>query len=310
MVEKYYLIKETDGDSCFSEAVLLNDCSDLKALTNQVSLSILQLVSRRAMYPAEVAKKLGIHEQSVYYHFRKLVSAGFVMEAERKYIRGTVAKKYVAAGNSFAFSLGKDWKAVLGFDKKKGSYSNFFDSFISGGVLDAHFVVGNPDPHGPHKARARDGHYAIDLAMFLGGFCSLSQDFSVKLDVDSNDEFLKQNLIVVGGPVTNSVMSLFNQYMPVKFSDKRPWGLISKYDKYTDDTVGLIVKMPNPFNTDKWVLMIAGIRFIGTKAAIMALTRHHGELLRNYHGQKTFVRLVQGFDLDGDGKIDSVEILE
>jgi len=32
--------------------------------------------------------------------------------------------------------------------------------------------------------------------------------------------------------------------------------------------------------------------------------------LASYTGQKEFYAVVQGFDLDGDGKIDSVEVLE
>ena len=29
-------------------------------------------------------------------------------------------------------------------------------------------VVGAPDPHGPYKSSARDGHYAIHLSFYLG----------------------------------------------------------------------------------------------------------------------------------------------
>jgi len=33
-------------------------------------------------------------------------------------------------------------------------------------------------------------------------------------------------------------------------------------------------------------------------------------LLKGYNGQETWSAIVQGFDVDGDGKVDSVEILE
>jgi hypothetical protein len=32
--------------------------------------------------------------------------------------------------------------------------------------------------------------------------------------------------------------------------------------------------------------------------------------LQEYHGEGDFATIMQGFDLDGDGKVDSVEVLE
>jgi hypothetical protein len=58
------------------------------------------------------------------------------------------------------------------------------------------------------------------------------------------------------------------------------------------------------------LLVIAGIRNIGTKAAVIALTRHTDDVLRGFSKNKDFGCIVQGFDLDGDGKVDSVEVLE
>jgi len=32
--------------------------------------------------------------------------------------------------------------------------------------------------------------------------------------------------------------------------------------------------------------------------------------LKVYRGEDTFATVIQGFDLDGDGKVDSIEVLE
>ena len=63
------------------------------------------------------------------------------------------------------------------------------------------------------------------------------------------------------------------------------------------------------FDGNKTVLVIGGVSAIGTKSAIIGITKFWKDLLENYHGVP-FATIVQGFDMDGDGKIDSIEILE
>ena len=132
------------------------------------------------------------------------------------------------------------------------------------------------------------------------------------LDVDVTLEETDKNIILVGGPVTNLLVSEINAHLPVKFSDKKPWGIMSTRTnrKYTDETTGIIAKIENPFYKDKSIVVVAGISAVGTKAAVLALTRSYDSLLENYMGQKSYGAIVNGFDLDGDGRIDSIEILE
>ena len=54
------------------DIVVFDDPERLKAVLSKLSWRILQLLSEKEMYPMEVAKKLGVHEQKVYYHIRKL----------------------------------------------------------------------------------------------------------------------------------------------------------------------------------------------------------------------------------------------
>ncbi|MBD3310447.1 S-layer protein, partial [Candidatus Woesearchaeota archaeon] len=164
--------------------------------------------------------------------------------------------------------------------------------------------------HGPFKARARDGHYAIALALFLGNYAEQGRQFSVKLDTEIDLKKHKNNLIVVGGPVTNLVMARINDFLPSRFSEKKPWGIRSSRDTYTEDEIGMIARITNPYNPEYKIIAIAGIRFSGTRSAAIALTRDWKKLLDRFTGQKEWSGIVHGYDIDGDGKVDSIEILE
>ena len=307
---KSYIVKEEDGNLMFKDTLLLDNPSSISLIDHPIRIKILNLINEKPMYPAELAKKLNLHEQKVYYHIKQLVNAEVIEVVERKEIRGTTAKKFSPKNMSFSVSLTQTWEK---FDKllakKDTIIDSFFKGFIENGILNSTFVVGSPEPHGPHKAKARDGHYAIDLSTFVGNYSKLKEEFSVKLDTDI-DMKESGNLIIVGGPVTNLVCGKINDFLPAKFSDKKPWGIITNKSTYTDDPVGLIARIPNPYNPKYLILIIAGIRFVGTKAAVMALTRHSKKILHRYSGQKEFYAVVQGFDMDGDGKIDSIELLE
>ncbi len=173
-------------------------------------------------------------------------------------------------------------------------------------MFDGYIVVGSPEPHGPHKARARDGHYATHLAMTLGKYFNTTE-FSVKLDTDIKAEKeMNKNLILIGGPITNIIMKDINEHLPVQFSDKEPWGLHSKRTgmDYTEENTGIIAKIKNPYDKEKVIIALAGIRNGGTKATVITLS-NNPEMLKG----KDYL-IVQGYDYNGDGKIDSVEILE
>jgi hypothetical protein len=55
---------------------------------------------------------------------------------------------------------------------------------------------------------------------------------------------------------------------------------------------------------------LAGNKAVGTKACVLALTNFWEKTLKNYKGEDTFATVIQGFDLDGDGKVDSIEVME
>ncbi|MBU0756702.1 MAG: ArsR family transcriptional regulator [Nanoarchaeota archaeon] len=303
-------MKEKNNEYLVSETLLVDNPSALKMIDHPIRLQILNVLAENPMYPAELAKELKMHEQKVYYHIKQMVNSGVLEIVEKKEIRGTTAKRFAPRSLNFSVSLSKSWRPLDDVLKKKESRMNeFLSPFFKAGKFNSSIVVGSPDPHGAFKARARDGHYAIDLALFLGHFGGLGQDFATKLDVDA-DMNEPSNFVLVGGPVTNLMFTKINDFLPAKFSDKKPWGIITGKEHYTEDSIGLLARIPNPYNPDFMILVIAGIRFIGTKAAVMALTRYPDLVLSRFSGQKKFSCIVQGFDLDGDGKIDSIEVLE
>lgn len=306
-----YLVRKEGSKLVYSNAMIL-ESGGLKLLEHPIRAKILKALSDEAMYPAQLAERLRMHEQKVYYHIKQMMNAGVLRIAEKKEIRGTTAKKLAPKSLNFAVSLGSDWKDI---SKLVGqsidiSLERFLKPFIEDSELNADIVVGSPDPHGPFKARARDSHLTIALSLFLGRHCNVPADFAVKLDVDSRLETDK-NMIIVGGPVTNMLSSRINGQLPVRFSDERPWGLISESGKkYTEHTQGVVSKIQNPLNKDRSILHIAGIGVEGTRAAIIGIIKNTSELLETYSGQISWSRVVQGYDLDGDGFIDSSEIVE
>lgn len=304
------------------DIAVFDDPERLKAVLNKLSWRILQCLSEKEMYPMEVAKKLKVHEQKVYYHVRKLARAGVVKVVREEEKKGAVAKYYKASFPALGVELPFGYRKVKTISVP--SIDERMKQFLSpllreDGTFDGKIVVGSPDPHGPFKARARDGHYASYLTLFLGQFVDLPKDFAIKLDVDvkaEKDE--NNNLISVGGPGTNLITQEVNEFLPIRFNmmpSKHGFllgGLVSEKTRnvYTADTIGVLARITNPWNKEKRIIVIAGNKAVGTKACVLALAKFWKEALRNFGGEEEFATVIQGFDLDGDGKVDSIEVLE
>jgi predicted DNA-binding transcriptional regulator len=317
------LLLHDDGKTQTAKEIkVFDDPQKLKLILNRLSWKILVMLSEREMYPLEIAKELGIHEQKVYYHIRKLIKAGAITVARQEEKKGAIAKYYTAASPAFGIELPKGYKTMekLSFASVSEQIRRFFGEFIRpNGCFDGKIVVGSPMPHGPFKTSARDGHYASHLAFFLGQFTRMPEDFAVKLDVDVKAEKEERNnLILVGGPGTNLLTQELNEYLPLRFNMKPSeqgflfGGLVSTKtgQVYTADTVGLVAKIVNPWDASKRVIVLAGNKAVGTKACVLAVTNFYEKTLRDYSGGETFARVIQGFDMDGDGKVDSIEVLE
>ncbi|MCW4047289.1 MAG: helix-turn-helix domain-containing protein [Candidatus Bathyarchaeota archaeon] len=317
------LLLQDEGDTQkVKEISMMRDSQKLKMILGKLSWKILTLLSEKEMYPLEIARQLGVHEQKVYYHIRKLAKAGAITVQREEKKKGATAKYYKTVSPAFGIEFAGGYKTILNLSllSLEKQVQGFFKEFVNeNGTFEGKIVVGSPAPHGPFKTSARDGHYAAHLALFIGQFAKMPADFAVKLDVDVKAEKEeKNNLILVGGPGTNLLTQEINEYLPIRFimqSSNEGFllgGLSSKKTSrvYTADVVGLIAKIVNPWDATKRIVVLAGNKAVGTKACVLALANFWKKTLQEYHGEDTFATVIQGFDLDGDGKVDSIEVAE
>jgi hypothetical protein len=321
-MEKKMLLQNNGNKQEVKEITIINDAQKLKMVLGNLSWKILTILSKKEMYPLQLARQLGIHEQKVYYHIRKLAKSGAIVVSREEKRKGATARYYKTVSPAFGIEFSSPYKPIqnlstLTLDE---SLQKFFKEYIdTNGVFDGKIIVGSPTAHGPFKTSARDGHYAAHLALFMGQFAKMPTEFAVKLDVDVKvEKEEKNNLILVGGPGTNLLTQEINEYLPIKFimqSSEQGFllgGLAPEKSTkiFTSDVSGLIAKIVNPWDQTKRIIVLAGNKAVGTKACVLALTNFWKKALENYKGKDTFAVVISGFDLDGDGKVDSIEVSE
>lgn len=311
-----WLVKEREGERYYKDLNVEDSPESLKGLLNDTRWEILKLFAERPRYPAEVAEELGMHEQKVYYHVRKMEEEGMIEVEEREEKSGAVAKYYTVTDHAYALELpyGDERLADFSLSEEPEQLREFLHPFVSNGEVEAEVVVGSPDPHGPHQVRSRDAYLASDLSLFLGQYGS-SEGMKTREDVEvKGSEDFSGNMILIGGPLTNLVTGEFNPRLPVKFETENfPFREVvseSTGKVYDEDSHGFIAKAPNPEDPGSYVLVVAGVRLKGTRAAVMALTQESEKVLEDYEGEDKWGAIVQGRDMDGDGEIDEVEVLE
>ena len=277
-------------DSVMYSAVVSKSFLVMKAISHPIRKKILEMTLKKPMYPVEIARALGMIEQKIYYHVKILKKAGIVEEVEEKQMRGGKARLITPKATAFGFIME---------DAKGGEVITYTDypPFVVGGVVNAKIVVGSPDPHGPSRARARDGHLAAELSGFFGKMGTMPWPF-VFTDIELKN--LSGNLIVLGGPVVNLVTAKINNFLPVRFQSRS----IKVNDKeYTEDWCGFVAITNNPESRGKKIMVIAGRTGSGTRAAILGFKKYFNKIQ-----EKGYI-IVQGFDEDGDGIVDSVDLL-
>lgn len=277
----------------------------LKAISNPLRIRILRLLSSKPMYVRELAEELGINEQTAYYHVNELKRAGLVSEVGVVKRKGAVARK---------LSTTIDGIAVIFREEVKYEHVRlplFLDDLLR--YNRAVMILSNPIAHGPYRGRGTDHYLAAQLAFYIGCKYGATSELVVKLDTEVEPKDLQENLIVVGGPIANMVTDKLNEHMPIRFDGSRDHLIISKFsDKiYSSDEAGVVELIENPFNPEKTVLVIAGKRHAGTKAAFLALTLKWEELSQpNRYNRGYIAHVVGGVDADGDGILDDAEVLE
>lgn len=321
-MKKKLLLSGEKKEYKVKDIAVFDEPERLKSVLGGLSWRILGLLSEEDMYPIEIAKKLRVHEQKVYYHIRKLAKAGVIKVVREEEKKGAIARYYRTSYPAFGVELPFGYQKIrtITAPTVNDKLKHFFNPLLKeDGSFDGKVVVGSPEPHGPFKTSARDGHYASYLTFFLGQLANLPEDFVIKLDVDLKvEKEERNNLILVGGPGTNLITQEINEFLPIRFNMMPSelgflfGGLVSEKtgNVYTRDTVGVIAKIPNPWSDENRIIVLAGNKAVGTKACVIAITKFWKETLRNFDEDEEFAVVIQGFDLDGDGKVDSIEILE
>ena len=303
-----YLVDETkDGQKAYR--TLLIEPKIFSVFNSELALKVAHELAKKPACAMDIARKLKQHEQKIYYHIRRLEKAGIIKLVGTEERVGALAKLYSV---SYPFISVKLFDGEHLIDvKTKVKELDFFNQFIENGKLNATIVVGSPDPHGKYGAQASDGSAAIDFALFLGSFLNDAKP-NYKLDTQSRDNELKGNLILIGGPKANILIDKINDKLPIYFDTKHEFSIVSSLSKsvYPEDDVGIIVKMKNPFNKDKEVLVLSGKRFKGTRAAIIGLMKYVRKLENGNKFEDGIARVVRAIDRDSDGIVDDVEFLE
>lgn len=304
-----YFVEETAEGQKAYKALQLNP-KKFSVLNSDLAQRVLQELSKRPSCAMDVARRLKEHEQKIYYHLRRLEGAGIIKLKGTESRTGATAKIYGVSHPYIAIKIfeGEPLTDV----KMKTREIEFFRPFITEGRLDATIVVGSPDAHGAYGGQALDGSVGIDLALMLGTFLKNAHP-NYKLDTEITDADLRGNLIIIGGPKTNTVIDRFNHDLPVYFDPKHDFNVVSSATKnvYSGDDIGIIVKMKNPLSKNgKYILVLSGIRFKGTRATIMALIKRMRDLQAGNTFEGGIARVVRGIDKDADGRVDDVEFLE
>ena len=285
------------------------DEKKIKALSDQTRRNILEVLAEDEMYPLEVARKLGVEKQKTYYHFNKLENADLIKKTGEASVSGGTATLYKASAPSFYFDTGKkgekNYSPSMNQDVKE-----FLNPIVKEGEFNGSIVVGSPEEHGPDRVQARDGHLAGEIGLEIGKYVE-SDSRKVALDTEIvRDDRFDESMIMIGGVLTNTVTRKFNDKFPASFEGESfPYREIQTPEaSYSDEAIGVVAKTEHPKNSDRALIMVAGVRNSGTEAAVLAFKKLES-LLDNY-SKEDFYTVVRGLDMDGDGEIDEFEVKE
>ncbi len=305
------LVEEADPLAPAKTALVADRPDALAPLANPEAWRILAELARRPDYPGALARRLKIHEQTAYYHIHRLAKAGLIRVVREERRQGAVSRVFAPAAEAFAVELQEPGRSRGPARRPVPERVRaFLDPFLREGAL---LVIGSPYQHGPYLTVARDSPQAVRLALFLGGLSGPVPEILVRQDTEVKAGGIgRGNLILVGGPVANIVALDLNPHLKVTFDWAQAWRMRSSLTgrEYTEEGVGLLAKIPNPWNPEAEVLLISGLHYSGTEASVLGLTAFPDRALRDYEAGREFYRVVQGVDRDGDGRTDGIEVLE
>ena len=282
--------------------------SQLDALSDETRQKIIRCLAENPSYPRQVSRDLGIPKQRAYYHFNKLEDSGLINEFKTEDVSGGSAEFYKPSSDAYVFDTGARGNEEVSwrYDRKVRA---FLDTEKGRNEPQGFVVAGSPDQHGPDQVKARDGHLLGEIGLTLGEYGVRGFETRLDTEVMNRNEF-ENNIILLGGVLTNTITKEFNQNFEASFEGEEfPYRKIeTPKETYTKGEIGVIAKAENPLSEDNWIIMVAGIQNRGTKAAVTAFSDLEN-LLNDWEGGE-FYCVVEGLDNDGDGKIDSYEVKE
>ncbi|HLD78135.1 MAG TPA: winged helix-turn-helix domain-containing protein, partial [archaeon] len=168
MVEKVLLVENNGGGQQATPALLV-DPDKLSVLASPVARRILVALGKKPQCPLDVAKELGVHEQNVYYHFRRLRAAGLVKEVKQEKRQAMFAHIHQLVAPALAAKLAEgngETMEVSGV--MDPAVAEFFEPFVEKGKLNALVIMGDTYSHGQYDMYATEGVHAFDLGVLLG----------------------------------------------------------------------------------------------------------------------------------------------
>ncbi len=306
------LVEHTEkGKKAYKSLVVEPD--KLSVLNSKLAIEIVREITRQPGCALDIARSMQEDEQKVYYYLRKLENAGIVRLSKMERRHGMTAKIYEAVAPVVSAKLHDDGISLEAVPSMANlQVQKFLHPFVNDGELNAKIIIGDPDEHGRFDKRSKEGSYFSDFAIFLGSFVNRHRFPYYKIDTEIGTGDLNDNLILLGNVGTNVVIDKVKDSLPITFIGNGHNNFISRKSKkeYKNPRIGIIIKMKNPFNVQKRILIVGGIRTRGARAAIIALTQDIEKVCAGQEDGQPFIRIIRGLDKEGKGEVDSMEILE
>lgn len=268
-------------------------------LAHDIRWQIMELLSSDGtLYAKSIAKILNLTEQKVHYHLTKLRDAGLIVPIGVKPVKRGRAKLFNPIAESFVLSLAKQSK-----NNQETVFNKILSrTFCKNGDFIGKIIVGSAEPHGRYDAISRDGFLTGELCWYLGNHISKKKGFiphyvSTDLNYDKGVDKRETNMILIGGHITNTLTAHFNPILKSKFDIYFSENRIRSDDKdFSHPANGLVALFQNPEASNFWILILAGVRSLGTQAAIYAIVSDCCEMLGD--GME-FATILQGRSQDG-----------
>lgn|GEM_PF-4530833 len=137
------------------------------------------------------------------------------------------------------------------------------------------------DPSEPGMAVAEAEMAGVARASLDLGYCFGAYNVWPEVCKSKTEKYRNDNLFLIGGPVHNYLCNdlIGNRTEGTRFSKDgnilhyqgKDYTCRFRNDGTPEEDYGIIIKMPNPFNPERWIIICAGCRAFGTLAATMAL---------------------------------------